>query len=466
MEESTPDWILFFGRFHPLILHIPIGFLVLSFIIEIISRFKRFGHYHAPVGFILALGVASALVASLLGLMLAQGGGYDEDILSFHQWTGIGVCVFSIAAVAIRQIRKRRPTVQMDRLYIGAMSAMVLTIAVAGHYGGSLTHGSDYLTRYMPEGLRMIAGLPEQRSYEKKIITNLDSAYVYADIIDPILYAHCTSCHNESKRKGDLMMHTPEAMLEGGETGQLFVPGVARNSLMIERILLPEDHDDHMPPKGKSQLSDDHVKLLTWWISEGAPFDKRVSQVNLPADVKPVLDELVAPGANKSEVEILLTSKANPVSDQALSQFQMKGVSIKPLSSEIHWLQADIAPFVAADSLLGSLKSVSEDVTWLSLSGTSTTDEGVSHIGKFKYLTRLHLGNTSITDNGLKHLNALSYLESLNLYGTRVSDEGIQQISGLKNLRTLYLWRTDVTPQGVARLQRALPNLEVNLGMR
>lgn len=88
MEANTSDWVLFFGRFHPLILHVPIGFLVLAFIVEIMSRFKRFGHYRAPVGFILALGAASAFVASILGLMLAQGGGYNEDILSFHQWTG------------------------------------------------------------------------------------------------------------------------------------------------------------------------------------------------------------------------------------------------------------------------------------------------------------------------------------------------------------------------------------------
>jgi hypothetical protein len=52
----------------------------------------------------------------------------------------------------------------------------------------------------------------------------------------------------------------------------------------------------------------------------------------------------------------------------------------------------------------------------------------------------------------------------LNLYGTQVTDEGIQQLSSLKNLKTLYLWKTGVTPEGAARLQNALPQLEVNLG--
>lgn len=464
MEERSSDWILFLGRFHPLVLHLPIGFLALAFIMECMSRFRRFHQYRAPVGFVLAVGAASALATTVLGLMLAEGGGYDEDVLSSHQWTGIGVCVFSIMALAFRRLSQKRTSLSADRLYIGTMTAMVITIAVAGHYGGSLTHGSDYLTRYMPDNLRALAGLPEQRHYEKKIITNLDSAVVYADIIDPILYAHCTSCHNESKSKGDLMMHSPEAMLKGGETGQLFIAGDADGSLMMERILLPEDHDDHMPPKGKSQLSDEQIRLLAWWINEGAPFDKRISQVNIPADVQSLLDELVEPGANKSEVEILLTSKASPVSEQTLTQFKMKGVRLEPLSDEIHWLQADVAPYVAADSLLHSFTSISKDLTWLSLAGTSTTDEGLSHLADFTFVTRLHLGNTSITDEGLKHLRSLTYLESLNLYGTNVSDEGLKQLSDLKNLRVLYLWQTRVTNEGVATLQKALPNLKINVG--
>jgi uncharacterized membrane protein len=464
MEENTSDWILFVGRFHPLFLHVPIGFLVLAFILEIMSRFGRFHHYRGPVGFILALGAASAVVTTVLGLMLAQGGGYNDELLSFHQWSGIAVCAFSVLAVALRQAKDRRPSARLHKLYIGTLSALMLTIAAAGHYGGSLTHGSDYLTRYMPAGLRTLAGLPEQRTYEKKVITNLDSAVVYTDIIDPILYAYCTSCHNESKSKGDLMMHTPEAMLAGGETGKLFVPGNAGSSLMIERILLPEDHDDHMPPKGKSQLTDEQIKLLTWWIDEGAPFDKRVAEVRVSDDIKEVLATLVDPDANKSEIEILLASKTSAVSEQTLAQFQIKGVSVEPLSHEIHWLQADVAPFVKADSLLGAFGALSQDVTWLSLAGTATTDSGLSHVGGFKYLTRLHLGNTSVTDKGMQHLKDLLYLESLNLYGTRVSDEGVQHLSGLKNLRVLYLWKTDVTPDGVSRLQKALPDLKVNLG--
>jgi hypothetical protein len=59
----------------------------------------------------------------------------------------------------------------------------------------------------------------------------------------------------------------------------------------------------------------------------------------------------------------------------------------------------------------------------------------------------------------------MPYLEYLNLYGTQVSDEGIQQLKSLKNLRKLYLWQTRATEEGVARLQEAMPQLEVNMGI-
>ena len=464
MEANTSDWVLFMGRFHPLILHVPIGFLTLAFILECLSRFRRFQHFAGPVEFTLVLGTATALIASILGLMLAQGGGYNDDLLVTHQWAGILVCVLGLSALALKRFSKKNVSVKIDRLYLIAMLSMMLTITVAGHYGGSLTHGSDYLTRYMPDGLRAITGISAEPSYEMKVITNLDSAVVYTDIIDPILHMHCTSCHNDDKRKGDLMMHTPDDLLKGGESGELFIPGDAARSLMIERILLPQDHEDHMPPQGKRELTDEQVALLKWWVDEGAPFDKRVSHVNVPGEVKAILTKLVEPGAGQSEVEKLLASKADPVNEQALLQFQTKGISIEPLSAEIHWLQADVAPFVAADSLLEMLTPLSAEITWLSLAATSTTDNGLANVANFRHLTRLHIGNTAITDGGMKHLQDLAYLESLNLYGTRISDKGLQYLSHLKNLRKLYVWKTNVTSEGVAALKKVLPQLEVNVG--
>lgn len=66
MEKETSDIVIFLGRFHPIILHLPIGFLFITFVLEILSRFKRFRQYKPAVGFTLVvLGQSAAIAASL-----------------------------------------------------------------------------------------------------------------------------------------------------------------------------------------------------------------------------------------------------------------------------------------------------------------------------------------------------------------------------------------------------------------
>ena len=59
---------LFFGRLHPLLVHLPIGLIVLLVFLELVARFPRFKQANANVGVILALAVPAAAVAVLLRL--------------------------------------------------------------------------------------------------------------------------------------------------------------------------------------------------------------------------------------------------------------------------------------------------------------------------------------------------------------------------------------------------------------
>lgn len=465
MEGDASEIVLFFGRFHPLVLHVPIGFLTLAFLLEICSRFRRFHHFRPAVGFVLFLGAASAVAAAVLGYMLAQSGGYDHNLLSIHQWSGIAVAVIALLCVALRLQLTRSFSVKLDKVYVVTMSLMIVTLATAGHFGGSLTHGADYLTRYMPDGLRKLAGLPAKERKEVKKITDLNEAVVYADIIHPILDTYCISCHNQSKRKGDLMMISPEDLMKGGEDGPILVPGNTATSHMMQRIQLPESDEDHMPPEGKRQLSDEQVKLLGWWIDQGASFDKKVAEVKVPDDVQSILNELVDPAANKSQAEMLLASEVEPANMQTLVHLRAKGIMVAPLSDSIHWLQANAEGRAAGDSVVASLSPVSSQLIWLNLGGTLTSDNGLASLAAFKYLTRLDLAKTHITDDGLKHLTGLSYLESLNLYGTQVSDDGIQQLASLRNLKRLYVWKSRVTAEGASALEKSVPGLKVITGV-
>jgi uncharacterized membrane protein len=465
MEKETSDIVLFFGRFHPMILHLPIGFLFIAFALEILSRFKKFRQYKPAVGFTLLMGAASAVVAAILGYMLAQAGGYNEDLLLVHQWAGITVAAFSVVAYLLYHFSQHKPSVMVDRAYMVAFSVMAIALIIAGHYGGSLTHGSEYLTQHMPNGLRAIAGLPPKENKSYKKITNLNEAVIFSDIVYPILDARCNSCHNESKKKGDLQMHTVEALLKGGENGPVFLPGNVQDSEMLRRIHLPENHDDHMPPDGKKQLTDEQIQLLTWWVKEGAAFEKSVAEVQVDDKVQAILNTLVDPDANKTEVEKLLSSAVTPADELIIDQLQNEGLLVGPLAAEVHWLQANVPNNYSGDSLMNNLSKVSEQLTWLNMGGTGTTDKNLAPISEFKNLTRLNLHKTKVTDESLQHIKELPYLEYLNLYGTEVSNEGIQQLAGLKNLKRLYVWQTQVTEEGALKLQQALPDLEVNIGL-
>src|SRR5690606_13777768 len=191
-----------------------------------------------------------------------MAGGYNKNLLFIHQWAGIILAIAAVAAYILYRQLQLRPSALLDKAYMAIMLLVMVSLSVARHFGGSLTHGSNYLTQYMPNGLRKIVGLPAKKEKQIHQITNLNEAVVFKDIIYPILDTKRVSCHNEDKSKGDLLMHTPEALLKGGENGSVLIAGDASQSELMKRIHLPEIDEDHMPPKGKRQLTDEEVDLL------------------------------------------------------------------------------------------------------------------------------------------------------------------------------------------------------------
>jgi hypothetical protein len=61
----------------------------------------------------------------------------------------------------------------------------------------------------------------------------------------------------------------------------------------------------------------------------------------------------------------------------------------------------------------------------------------------------------------LAHLKGLTKLTYIALSRTGVTDEGLLQLSGLTNLKVGYVTKTGVTDAGLEKLRRALPNLNI-----
>ena len=84
---------MFIGRFHPLVVHLPIGFILLAAILEILNQRYRdeFHNLDTAISITLFCGGAGAVLSAIIGYLLSQDGGYDEQTLFWHQWLGIGL---------------------------------------------------------------------------------------------------------------------------------------------------------------------------------------------------------------------------------------------------------------------------------------------------------------------------------------------------------------------------------------
>jgi hypothetical protein len=341
----------------------------------------------------------------------------------------------------------------------------VAALLVVAHLGASLTHGSGYLTYYLPPGLKRVVGVAEARA-AKPAIVDIDSALVYQDLIAPIFVSRCVSCHNVNKEKGGLRLDSPEELLKGGKSGPVIVAGSAdEESELVRRVTLPPEHPDAMPPDGARPLDIGETELIRWWIAHGASFETKVGDIEeVPASVA-TLFRRIAPPRTEAKTGLYAFAVAPP-DTKAVAALNEAGYGVRAVARDISLLQ--VAPLEVQDEFgdeeLNRLLPVAEQITWLDLSGTRVGDPGLAALAKMPHLTRLSLQQTAVGDDGLRHLSGLVNLEYLNLYGTSVGDAGLAYLEGLHRLKALYLWQTRVTDEGAAQLKEARPDIDIIFG--
>lgn len=443
--------LTFIGRFHPLVLHLPIGALVVAFLMEVLSRRPKYESLQGGLPLVLLFSAVSAVMAAVMGYLLSLEGGYDDQLLAWHQWSGVALAVF--ATLLYWTARKE------SKFYFPTFLCTMALLTVAGHFGGSLTHGSDYLTSGLSGGSTY--GISEEvLEAELKALPHPDSAMVFRHLIQPILQDKCVGCHRPGKAKGALLLHDASGITKGGENGAVFTATQPDESLLIERINLPLDQEEHMPPRGKKQLEKEEKALLTWWIEQGGNFDKTLGTCEVPKPLGAVIENRLTVPEGVWALDI------KPLKGNRLQQIRAAGLPIVPLSQSSPFLEIDLS---GADSLtagsLRPLRKASEQLIRVNLAGAALDDGMLSVIGDLPHLVYLNLSNTAIGDKALKHLKDLEYLEYLNLYGTSVTDKGMESLKLLPALKQLYLWQTEVTKAGAQALLQEMPELYLDMGM-
>lgn len=401
------------------------------------------------VKYSLLLGMLAAIASCISGLLLADGGDYEEGLVCKHQWFGIGVAIIAIAAYYF--------FVKGSAVTRWVMPLLVLLIIITGHLGGSITHGEDYLTK----------GFSSKKSdgkFVSKPIPNVQQAAVYNDIVQPILEARCYNCHGPNKQKGKLRLDEQTFIEKGGDDGKVIIAGSAGESELIKRILLPKDNEDHMPPKEKAQLTKEQIELLNWWVSSGADFHKKVAELKQPEKIKAYLAALQS-GNVSNEATDVPEEKIDKVPDDAIKKLKELNVSVNNVSQGSNYLSLN---FVAVDSVtqqhIKLLQSVSKNIAWLKLGNTKINDSVMNVVGKMPFLTRLFLNNSNTTDNSLQYLNSLTKLQYLNLSSTTVTAKGVSSLHGIKSLKQLYLFQTGINAEGFTSIKTMFSSAIIDTG--
>lgn len=454
MNEAS-DFIIFIGRFHPLVVHLPIGFIILAGVMELLALLKpkKFTGLDAAISISIFSGGVGGAIAALIGYMLSVEGGYDSQTLFWHQWLGILFAVISILCWAIKTSRIRLFSISSNNILV----VLIVLISITGHMGANLTHGSTYLTAYAPEIVKTVLGTSKDEVYIE-IPENIDSVLVYEHLIKPVLNDKCVRCHNADKSNGNLRLDTKEGILKGGNHGATILAGNALESNLFARTILPKNNVKYMPPNGES-LTYSELKLLEWWIQEGGSFDDALMKNKIPEAIRFVLlRDFSIDTKRKPYYETILAPK---VAQNTLTELRQSGWSVSHLSNELNILDVEFKQKTLTDTKMEMLKKVKEQITWLDLSKTNLDDAMLKSIGELTNLTRLNLSNTTISDAGISYLQELSHLEVLNLYDTKISDESVKAIEKLSGLKRLYLWRTNITPKGVALLESNIKGIKV-----
>ena len=390
MEEI----IKYLGNFHPVVLHLPIGAFLFTFLLFVSQKYLK-SNFNPAVRMGLLFSFITSIITSIFGYILHLNGDYDSVLVDRHMWLAIATTI--LIGFVLYLHKKQKP---YNHILSSFVFATVL-LTITGHNGGSLTHGKDYLK------------LPD---FEKEIsIVSYDSIHVFNQVISPILDSKCVKCHNTGKSKGNLMLSSIDKILLGGEKGQIIKSNSSVDSRLYTYLNLPIDDEMHMPPDGNSQLNDNEKELIKLWIDEGADFYnfRKMNDDNFSKEILSFLPKEIA--------------SVDPPNRNDLVRLIENEFRIERISVENNFIDIKYQGKSFKQSYLRLLSKVSDNIKRLDLSFVDLSSIDLSRLDDFDNLTYLNLNNTKLTTKKLQKLdlNIQTLILSNNNFDVSVFDKFI-----------------------------------------
>lgn len=439
---GTPAWLQSIGRVHPLLLHIPIGILIIIAILYYVRKRFKDVFLKDVIVLLLALGAITVSLTAIMGIVLSKEGGYADDTLFYHQFWGVVLSVL-VAVAYFVYLKPSEPGFKF------ILPASVVSLLLAGHFGAILTHGNNFVLEPLFDS-----------NSDQRVVT--DSTTLFDAAVFPVLDKKCNSCHNDKKKKGQLSMASLASIAAGGEHGDLFESGKPMSSHLIKRILLPENNDDHMPPSGKPQLSAIEVQLLYQWILAGADTVKAWTNFPVADTLRKLAVMVMCENRSSERSQVYSFDAASP---EVIKKLNDPYRTVEPIAQNEPALAATFyIQSQYSSERLRELSSVKDQLVELNLSKMPVSDKDCEIIAQFDKLEKLILNFTSITPAAIKTISSIKSLKSLAIAGTAIDATALEPLKELKDLKEVFIWNTSVKADDVAALQKDFSKVKWNTG--
>jgi uncharacterized membrane protein len=433
-------WAQFIGRFHPLVVHLPIALILLVPVMELVGRHQRFPYLRASAPFVLVLALVGGIVASLLGWCLGRSGGFSGPLVTQHMWSG--ACLITLCWLCwVLRGRGGR----LEVIYWIVLGAAVGAVAWTGYRGGQISLGENHLTQHMPGAFRKLLGVPASTATDPAIG---GGNTFYGARIQPIFTRNCLACHSPEKRKAGLRLDNYAGIMRGGKHGAVVKAGDLRGSDLFRRITLSSTDDNFMPKGGKPPLSPDQVKLIELWIADGASGTASLDSIKgAPAGVESSVRAEVTFG--KIDFAEVAKRRADVASTLATLQQRFPNVlDYESRGSANLVVNALVMGDKFKDDDLAALTPLSKNIVMADFSRTAITDYSAPVLAGMKRLRTLRLMHTRIGDLTVRSLTDLDQLESLNVFDTAVTPAALPALARLPKLQRVYVGQTAITATG------------------
>lgn len=439
------------GRLHPLLVHLPIGFIIFGLLFMWLDRKKK--QYQKVIGTAFLWAGVIGTITCISGYFLYTSEGFKWETVKLHLWIGIATTLFAF----IMYFKLNEESINiLKKIPTTVLSIIILfLVSFTGHLGGNITHGEDYLTEPLPNSVKKALGIP---TYEKQEIVidpeNWKETKVYEEVVQPIINNKCVSCHGAKKAKGDLRLHTIDAILAGGESGAVFDADDPESSDFLVRLHLPKQNEDHMPPKDKVQLTKGELALVDAWIVKGADFESNMEETGLQK-------ELLKPFFPKTETTNFPKEIVGAADGNELAIIRSKGYHAEKISKVTNYLSIGCInkrSFSVSD--FKDLEKVKTQIAVLDLGGTKVNDSIFTQLATLPSLTVLKLDNTSITGKQIEQLAQCQNLKSINLTNTSFIDANLNVLEKFPSLESVYLYNSKVSKEAVTNFGNKKIKLE------